>query len=395
MSKPRVLICQPYLASRGGGHGVAAWVLQALREDFALDLCTLDSVDLDAVNRTFGTSLRAGDFQLRLGPRRYVNLVRSMPTGGALLEMSLTVRWALELDRRLRYDLLFSTYNEVDFARPGLQYVHFPWAYLPRPEAEMRWIHRIPGFLSGYRRGCLWLARGSWRGLRRNLTIANSQFTSSRIRDVHGIDSAVVYPPIIGEFPNIPWERRLFAVAAVGRLDPLKRWHLAVEIVEAVRRRGHDLSLTLFGHPDRPDYGRLLDGLAQSRPWFRIRRDLSRDELARALASHRYGIHPMRDEHFGMAPAELQRAGCLAFVHNSGGAVEIVDRDQRLVFADVEDAAAKLARVIEDPLLEGELRAQAAARGDWFTGARFCDAIRGIVRKQIAQYSKIRCSEDL
>ena len=99
------------------------------------------------------------------------------------------------------------------------------------------------------------------------------------------------------------------AAAAVGRIHPGKRWHVAVEIVEAVRRRGHNLSLTLVGHRDIAEYERQLEALAASRPWFRMERDLSREQLAATLATHRYGIHPMQDEHFGIAPAELQRAG--------------------------------------------------------------------------------------
>jgi glycosyltransferase involved in cell wall biosynthesis len=45
------------------------------------------------------------------------------------------------------------------------------------------------------------------------------------------------------------------------------------------------------------------------------------------MPTFRYGIHGMLDEHFGMAPAELAAAGCIVFVPNDGGQVEIVDDD--------------------------------------------------------------------
>jgi glycosyltransferase involved in cell wall biosynthesis len=158
---------------------------------------------------------------------------------------------------------------------------------------------------------------------------------------------------------------------------------MAVDIVERVRQRGHDLTLTLFGHPDSDEYGRRLDELARTRPWFRIERSLSREDLAAALARHRYGIHTMHEEHFGMAPAELQRAGCIPFVHNSGGAVEIVGRDPRLVFENAADAAEKIARTIRQPALEQQLREQVAARREWFSPQRFCQAIRELVWRQL------------
>ena len=34
----------------------------------------------------------------------------------------------------------------------------------------------------------------------------------------------------------------------------------------------------------------------------------------------------MEGEHFGMATAEMMRAGCLVFAHRSGGSLEVVDR---------------------------------------------------------------------
>ena len=52
--------------------------------------------------------------------------------------------------------------------------------------------------------------------------------------------------------------------------------------------------------------------------------DASRDEVRALMATHRYGIHGMREEHFGMAPAELARAGCIVWVPRGGGQMEIV-----------------------------------------------------------------------
>ncbi len=176
-----------------------------------------------------------------------------------------------------------------------------------------------------------------------------------------------------------PFERRRLAVAAVGRVHPTKRWDKAVDIVELVRRRGHNLELTLIGHGDDVAYAQRLEALAATRPWFRWLRDLSRTELLAELAQHRYGIHPMQEEHFEIAPAELQRAGWITFVHNSGGQVEIVGGDARLTFDSAEDAARRIALVIENPSLELELRGQMAERRNWFTADRFCDSVREVV----------------
>jgi glycosyltransferase involved in cell wall biosynthesis len=384
--KPRILVVHPRVGPRGGGNLLAAWTLEALRSDFDVTLATLDSLDHAVLNANFGTSLQEGDFEVRIAPPLYQQLLRRFPTPGALLEIALIMRWAQDLDRESRYDVLFSTSNEMAFHRPGLQYVHYPWFYLPRPEIELRWFHRIPGILPIYRRSCMALARANPSGLRRNLMLANSQFVVGHIRQAHGTGAQIVYPPVPGDFVELPFEQKRLAMAAVGRIHPTKRWDMAVEIVESVRRRGHDLGLTLIGHCDIAAYGAQLEALGATRPWFRILPDLNRTALVTELAQHRYGIHTMREEHFGIGPAELQRAGCVTFVHNSGGQVEIVAGDSRLTFGSVEDAAERIARVIENPALEHELRAQGAERRNWFTTDRFCDSVRETVA-QFAQTS--------
>jgi glycosyltransferase involved in cell wall biosynthesis len=377
--KPRVLVVHPRLRSTGGGNLMAAWTLEALRSDFDISLATLEPLDYAALNDSFATSLREDDFQVQIAPPGYQRIMRYMPTQGALLEICLSMRWAQDLDRQGRYDVIYGTSNEMDFHRRGVQYVNYPWFYLPRPEIELSWFHRIPGLLWTYRRSCVALARATPSGLRRNLMLANSQFVVGQIRKAHGTGAQIVHPPVPGDFVELPFEQRRLAMAAVGRVHPGKRWEMAVEIVESIRRRGHNLELTLIGHGDVPAYEARLQVMAASRPWFRWIRDASRAQLLAELSQHRYGIHTMPEEHFGIAPAELQRAGCITFVHNSGGQVEIVGGDSRLTFDSVEDASERIARVIENPGLEHELRSQVAERRSWFTAERFCDSVREIV----------------
>ena len=344
-----------------------------------MSLATMKPVNFAALNLSFGTDLRDGDCELFVAPRSYQETWRRMPTKSALLEICLNMRWAQELDRSEHYDVLFSTSNEYDFHRRGIQYVHYPWSYLPRPKIEMSWYHRLPSTLALYRKLCTTVARATPEGLWRNTTLANSEFVAERIRASGGDVARVVFPPTPGESAQTPWEQRRLAIAAVGRIHPSKRWEMAVEIVERVRWRGHDVGLTLIGHNDNPKLTARLKAMAATRPWFRLITDVDRSRLLAELAEHRYGIHPMEEEHFGIGPAELQCAGCITFVHNSGGPVEIVGRDSRLTFAGVEDAAAKITTVVGNPALERELVGQVAERRDWFSTEKFCESIREVV----------------
>lgn len=379
MKKSRVLIVHPRVTSKGGGNLVAAYAIQSLCREHDVTVATLEPVDCEALNRSFGTSMRPEDFKVRIAASTYQTILRALPTPGALAELCLTVRWAQDLDRLEHYDVLFSTNNEADFHRAGIQYVHYPWLYMPRPEPELTWYHRIPGMLPLYRKACMTLGRATRAGLGRNLTLANSGFVAGKIHAAYGTTARIIWPPVPGKFQDTPWEQRRLAIAAVGRIHPGKRWDEALEIVERVRGRGHDLVFTLMGHVDSVEYSARLEALAATRPWFRFLRDLDRSQLLAELAQHRYGIHPMVEEHFGIAPAELQRAGCIIFVHNSGGPVEIVGGDRRLTFDGVEEASGKIANVLENPELERELVNQLAERKEWFTEARFCDSLREIV----------------
>ncbi len=381
MRKRRVLVAHPYLHPSGGGNVVAAWALQALRDEFDVTLATLGPVDCAALNRNFGTSLSDGDFTIRIAPAGYRLALRALPTRGALMQMSALMRWARALDGREHFDVLFGTQNETDFGRPGIQYVHYPWVYLPRPDAEMLWYHHIPGFLPLYRGLCQTLSGSSNEGLRRNLSLANSEFIVGKIREIHGVEAEIVYPPVPGAFPAIPWEQRRAAVVAVGRMHEIKRWEMAVEALDIVRQQGLDLGLTLIAAAEQPAYGKRMAALAGSRPWFRILSDITRDELVREVAGHRYGIHTMENEHFGIAPAELLQAGCIPFVHDSGGPVEIVGGRKELLFSDARDAAGKLAAVVQSLGLESELRQALAQRRDCYSAEKFTESIRRVVRE--------------
>jgi hypothetical protein len=47
----------------GGGNAVACWMLQALREKYTVTLLTWEPVSWAALNRYYGTSLAATNFQ--------------------------------------------------------------------------------------------------------------------------------------------------------------------------------------------------------------------------------------------------------------------------------------------------------------------------------------------
>ena len=155
-----------------------------------------------------------------------------------------------------------------------------------------------------------------------------------------------------------------------------------MRILARVRERVPGITLTIIGTWDRHSrrYRNRLFDLARSLgAWIEFRHDVSRDEMRALMATHRYGIHGMREEHFGMAPAELARAGCIVWVPRGGGQMEIVDREPALMYDGEDDAVEKIARTLNDPAEQQRLLG-VLGRSERFSTAHFVERVRAIVR---------------
>jgi glycosyltransferase involved in cell wall biosynthesis len=372
----RLLLVQPSLDPPGGGHLVAAWVIEALRGEHNLTLLGWEPPNLDSVNRHFGTSLVAHDFRLVLPSATVRRLVARSPLPAALLKHALLLRLA----RRLAagHDLLLTADNETDFGRPGIQYVHYPKLDPERPDVDVHWYHGAP-LVAAYRAFTRWLGGTTDAGMRANLTLVNSAFTAARVRALHGIEPVILYPPVPGAFPAVPWHARRDGVVAIGRLSPEKRLADVIHAVRLARRSGADLDLHLIGSDSDRAYTDEIRSLIRDDAWAHLHLDLARDALLRLVAAQRYGMHAMVDEPFGIAVAEMLRAGCIPFVHASAGPREIVGDDSRLLFRNPAEAAERLLAVHRDPAAQDALRTTLAARAEQFSSDRFVDELRAIV----------------
>jgi head-tail adaptor len=152
-----------------------------------------------------------------------------------------------------------------------------------------------------------------------------------------------------------------------------------------VRKTHPEITLTIVGTTDRHGrryYNRLRRLAASLGSWIQFRHDLSRDDVRALMAQHRYGIHGMREEHFGMAPAEMVRAGCIVWVPDGGGQVEIVG-DPRLTYGSIEAAVSKITGTMRDEAEQTRLRAHLATRASLFSTERFMQQVRAAVAEAV------------
>ena len=376
----RILLVQVSLQPPGGGNGVAAWFLQALAREHRVTVLSWRPVDVAPIDRFFGTRLDDVAFDTVGVPPAWVNMLDHLPIPASLVRNALLMRFTRRVSSR--YDVVLGVYNEADFGRRGIQYVHYPTYLRPRPDVDMRWYHGSRHLLHSYYRLADRAAGLSLERVRSNLTLANSDWTARRVERLLGVTARTVYPPVADPDPPRPWEERARRFLLVGRISPEKEIERVMRILSRVRRHAPDLELTIVGtcDPGARRYRRGLVRLASSLgSWITFRENLPRAEMRALMASSRYGIHGMREEHFGMAPAELVRAGALVWLGRGGGQVEIVDGEDALLYDTEEEAAEKIATVLSSPAEERRLREHLQARGERFAPARFVDEVRDIV----------------
>lgn len=375
----RVLLVQPSMQPPGGGNGVAAWVLQALVGAHRVTVLSWRPVEIDPINRFFGTQLRSSDFDTIVVPRSWSVIPDRLPVPATLIKLSLLMRYTRKLSAG--YDVMFGVYNETDYGRRGIQYVHYPTYLRPRPEVDLRWYHHPPGGLNLYYRLADWIADFSVDRMKQNLTLVNSDWTGAHVSRFLGITTQTLYPPVADPAPGAPWAERRNGFLMIGRLSPEKECGRVMRLLARVREQAPGITLTIIGTWDRHArrYRDQLFDLARSLgPWIEFRQNISRDEIRALMATHRYGIHGMREEHFGMAPAELARAGCIVWVPRGGGQMEIVDREPALMYDTEDEAVEKIVRTLNDPAEQERLRG--VLRGsERFSTAHFVERVRAIV----------------
>jgi glycosyltransferase involved in cell wall biosynthesis len=363
----------------GGSEVAALWAVQALRADHDVSLVTLGGQPLASLNSFCGTSLTPEDVHL-VGPwwARWVDLKIGDALRGCLFQ-----RFCRKVAGR--FDVLISAYNTCDTGQPA---IHRIADFSGSPDVTGG-ATPPPGLRGAFHRGVLRrayhrVARACAKPSGRNLysgedmILANSRWSAGVLKQRHGVAVDVLYPPVVGTFPDIPPAAKELGFVCIGRVSPEKRVEWMIEIIERVRAKGHDVHLHIIGGLDGA-YGGKVRKLARDRQlWVMLEGARHGAEKAQLLSRHRWGIHACHGEAFGIAVAEMVKAGCVPFVPAEGGQAEIVNHPA-LMYGPVEEAVAKIDVVLRTPALEAELRTHLVAQGKLFSAERYMAGIRQAV----------------
>ncbi|MFM6521448.1 MAG: glycosyltransferase, partial [Microcystis panniformis] len=211
--------------------------------------------------------------------------------------------------------------------------------------------------------------------LKKNLSISNSFDVAKAVKEVYGLDSTVIYPPVVIPVKDIAREQKENAFVISGRLTVDKSPDFGIKVLKAVRERGFSIKLHITGGAGgafNKKYQHYIEQLvAENSDWIQLYKDLPYADYCNILYKCRYGIHPKKDQ-FGISVAEMVRADIIPFVQKIGGQTEIVGKhNTELQFNSMEEAVEKIIAVISNEKKQEELLMSLSHQKSLFSSEKF------------------------
>ncbi len=361
------------------------WAAEALKKSYDVTLITSSEVDLDELNRYYGTCLRPGEIK---------SITIPVPVPFRWIKSFILIRYfrLYRYCRRnaSRYAVMFSSYNQMDFGQKGIQYVldpHFTQDLLNKiagyPKGLRHLFYLDSPWRTFYRNLAFRLSGTRAEGYRNNLTLVDSDWTGHLTRKYLGVRTVTVYPPTAEISRGKPWRSRDNGFVCIGRITPEKRIERILEIVGRLNDQGFGLHLHIIGSVGDQRYYRFLRTLTASKDWVHFEIGVTFARKNEILTSHRFGIHGRENEPFGIVVAEMIKAGCLVWAPNGGGQVEIIGHPE-LGYDGVADAVAKIAGILRSPRRQAALRGHLGRRSKDFSVRVYQAQIRQAVKAFLA-----------
>ncbi|MFY7807212.1 MAG: glycosyltransferase [Limnoraphis robusta] len=361
-SQPSIAVFYPSFEG-GGAESVGLWILEALKKKYKVTLFTLFELDFQRLNSAYGTQLSSETVRIKSMLPKFIQssldfLIANNPSIKKLINHYFIRQFKAQTQN---YDLVLSGYNAADLGKSGIQYIH--------------WIDVFDKDESFYKK----ISDFSDERMKSNHSIANSYVVADAILTEYGIESTVIYPPVVLDVQQIAWENKENAFICSGRLTEAKQPHKAIQILKKIREKGYDVKLYLTGGGGGfygLKYLRFLKKMvAENSDWVTLYQNLPYKDYVSILAKCRYGIH-YKKEPFGISIAEMVKAGAIPFVRSVGGQIEIVGQDnQDLFFDSLEEAVEKILLVLNNSEKQQQLRTALEDRQKIFSTEHFMKEI--------------------
>lgn len=354
-------------------------VLDALQSEFKVTLLTYTRPDFDALNEYYATEVAQQNVEVWIVDAVTSSLHQLLDPRLHTLRMSLFVRKVQQYADS--FDLLISTYNELPLPSSvnSIQYIHMP-QFMRFAESSSESL-----IVSLHDSVCSRIVGFSQEQIAENTLRTNSSWTGSVVEETYGERPDVLYPPVdTEEITQTPWEKREHGFVTVGRIAPKKNIVDLIDIVAETRANGHDVHHHIVGPIPDTAYARTVRKRAEEHQFVTLEGTLSRKRLLDLISHHRFGLHGMPREHYGMSVAELVAGGVIPFVPNGGGQREIVGGNSTLLYDEPDDAVDQIDRMLSSKQLQNRLRQELSDSSNYITPEQFREEFRSIVRETVS-----------
>jgi glycosyltransferase involved in cell wall biosynthesis len=372
--KKRVAILYPEIGY-AGTDAVVVSILEALKDSYDVNLITTTEPNLKSLNDFFGTNL---DSRIKIKTFPFFKHLKNS-TCLRLLKLHLLMRYC-KINQK-KYDLFLSAYGEMDFGTTGIQYVHFPDIDCEAKIVINRSFYRKSLSRKAYQLICRIISGYSLNRIKENLTLANSFWTKKIVDKTYNISSKVVYPPVLNDFNETDWQNKENGFVFIGRISPDKRPFEVIKILEKVRKRGLNIHVHILGNTglDQEYIKKVERAAKENSSWIFYDGKVTREKLTSIVSSHKYGISGKKFEHFGIAIAEMVKAGCITFVNNDGGQVDIVNQEELLIYNSDEEAVEKIIHILENEDQQRNVRKMLKVQSKKYSKENFISEINASV----------------
>ena len=376
--KKKIAIIHPHLVSGGGSEVCALWAAESLKKDHDVSLVSMGDINLDELNKCYGTDLKNSEVSIITIP------LPIFFKGKFSAARSRLPRFCKKIAPK--FDLMISTYNVMDFGKRGIQFIaDFSFddklrrVFNAELETSKKWIYRDSLLRNCYLKFGRILSGTSEENWKKNLTVSNSEWESRILKKTYGIESAVIYPPVTGGFPNIDWEKKENGFLLIGRISPEKEIEKVIEILIKARKNNPDIHLHIVGRIDDIGYAKNIKKICEeNNSWCFLEDPVYGKKKLDFIAGHKFGISGRANEPFGIAVAEMVKAGCIVFVPDGGGQTEIVSNAD-LVYKNKDDAAEKINRVLKNSVIQSDLRDYLFKQSQKFSTEKFKQEVKNMV----------------
>ncbi len=381
------LVVHPDFNVVGGAERVAGNFIQWLADNAGMEVTLLSLFPPSASALEKAGVAPEIVRRLKLATANCPGFVREAPGSMYLLRLAFLHRSAKALSGM--FEVCVSTYNELDFGKPGIQYIHHP-SFANR--ALLKEMHilgrqsvldRVPQLELIHRKIVSRISGDTEIGFARNLTLVNSVFMRDLVSRAYGFCSEVVYPAAVVDLSNIggsSWMEREERFVTISRIAADKGLLALIDLFSSLQKEFPRADFAILGRGHDTGYENLLSLRAKELGVrLKIVKDLSDREMKAYLEKTKYYVQGKVNEHFGIAVVEAVAAGCLVMVHDSGGPTEIVQRSD-LRFNSSEDLISKIKRLIDDPPLRFQVISDTQAGLSRFTLSAFNSRLDATIR---------------